>query len=180
MQPATHTKFFNRTGGRYERPPVKASESIRKGDLLKIDASTGKVEQLLALASAGAATASSGNATIWAIADEDFIADGSGVSTDGQSRTTIGVYVITDTFHWETRGYNATASNCQQQDFKAGTAYLTQRWTDDNGNWWYEVNTTTANGEWMKTSESPNSNPTDNYGISIFKPILSATVRQAQ
>ena len=162
--PATHTKFVKFSGGKYRRYPVTASADIRRGDLLKI--ASGKVDQLLTKAAVSSATVSGGNATIWGIAEEDFTADANGVSSDGQSRTTIGVRVVDDSFEIELRGYNATATDCQQQDFAIGTAYLIQRWTDANGNWWYEVNTTTTNAELMKTAQSLNSNATDNYGIS--------------
>jgi hypothetical protein len=177
-QPIEHSKFIKTTGGRLEWYEVTASAAIKKGDILTVASS--KVDQSIALPGTNSTgTASGGNLPIACVAEENFTADASGVSTDGQSRTKILCRVIDDTFVLETRGYHATASSSEQRDFAIDTAYQFQRWRGaDASTWWYEMITTTTDGEFKCINRSPNSAAADDYGINRFKAALSSTIRE--
>jgi hypothetical protein len=180
---ATHTKFIKVRGGEYREYPVVASQDIRRGDIVSLDAA-GKITQAIALPGANnTGTASGGNLPIVGWADDDFTADASGVSTDGQSRTVIGVHLFSPNSQGVSeismRIYNATAADSQQQDVVRGTAYQFQRWRGAGaGIWWYELITTTTNGELEVVEYNAESALTDSYGIVWVRPVLSATVRQ--
>jgi hypothetical protein len=180
---ATHTKFVKMRGGEYREYPVVASQSIRRGDIVSLDAA-GAVQQSIALPGTDSTgTASGGNLPILGWADDDFTADASGVSTDGQSRTVIGVHLFSPNSQGVSeiamRTYHATPGSSQQQDMIRGTAYQFQRWRDTSaGKWWYEMIPTTTNGELEVVEYNAESALTDSYGIVWVRPVLSATVRQ--
>lgn len=179
MIAATHTKFSEMSGGRPDcQVRVKGSEVIKKGDLLTVH-TDGSVKQALALpGSNNSATTSGGSTPVTHYACESFTADANGTSTDGLGRTRLTTVVIDDTFRWETRTYDGTATSTQQDDTVEGTNYQYQRWRGASAtDWWYEMIITTTNGEWIKQKRSPNSLVTDNYGANIYKPALLEAIR---
>lgn len=141
---------------------VTASQTIKRGDILKKAGAANTVEQAIAAPGAGSATLSGGSTSIVGIAVMDYTADASGVDTE-TGATKIRVVPI-QYVELLLRIYNATAADAEPQDLTLGTAYQYGRYTDADSVSFYVLSTTTTNGELVYTGTPDSVGAGDNYG----------------
>ena len=151
---------------------VPASNTINYGDLVTL--SSGNIIQTMAAnATANGANAAYANTSILgvALASIETNAAGSEATT---GRTTIPVAILDDNCEVCFRGWNATASDGEYQDFTVGTAYEPVRWTSSpNTIIWYGVCTATTNGALTVVEKVTNQAAGDDYPLLWCKLIAS-------
>jgi hypothetical protein len=147
----------------YESPeiPVAASQNIKKGDLLVL--SSGKLAQSVSLPgsnNSGQASGGSLGRIYYALAD--IVTGGSPAETDGIPVVDLNQLTAKLTL----RLYSTTAADSQQQDVAVGTSYKIGRWRGASANeWWYYLTVDSTNGDLTILAKSPESDPTDNFGL---------------
>ena len=158
--------------------PVAASQTINKGDWLKL--SSGKVAQAITKSvSANTAGLAGGSPGLFAYALGSITTDANGVATDGTGRTTLPVALLNDDTEIMLGLYNSTAGSSTQGT--AGTnlgsnfdlaivtgAAITQ--------WTYAMSTTTTAPCLTLIEKSPESTTNELYGFVWVKPSASARV----
>ncbi len=142
--------------------PVAADQNIKTFDVLIL--STGLLAQAIALPGSNNSGSAPGSLTIYAIALAPITTGASpSLETD---RIPVRILDAAGRNRLVTRLYNATAADSQQQDALVGTSYRLGRWRGASADqWWYYLSTTTAQGDTVLHKMSPDSKPTDNYGI---------------
>lgn len=146
-------------GAPTEYLPVAANQTIREGDLLVL--ASGRLTQAVARPSTNNTfTVSGGSLGTMYFAKANIVTGGSPALTEqipvvnlANARVLI-------------RIYNATPADSQWQDLAVGTAYRVGHWrgTSDQDTW-YALSTNSTNGDVTYQAPSPESDPTDNFGI---------------
>jgi hypothetical protein len=140
--------------------PVAASQTIQEGDLLVL--SSGLLAQAVALpGSNNSWSASGGSLGTMYVAAAPIVTGGS-VNPEVDR---IPVYNL-NAVHFLCRIYAATAADSQQIDLAVGTSYRVGRWRGASASeWWYALSTNATNGDVTYVAPSPESAPTDNFGL---------------
>ena len=156
--------------------PVAASQTINKGDWLKL--SSGKVTQAIAKSgSANTAVANGPSPGLIGIALCGIATDANGVATDGSGRTTIPIGLFNDDTEVMLGIYHATPTSATQNSVVTGTTYDLGIVTGaTTSTWTYTMMTTTANPCINLQEKSIESSPTETYGFVWVKPIGSGRV----
>jgi len=163
---------------------VAASQTLYPGDWV-IQTAAGvadTVEQALALpGSNNSATTSTTGQRAFGVVVGQGIVTSSGGSEAVTGRTQVLVAVFDDSTDVLTRIYNTTAGSAEPQDVKEYSVnYCLARYRGASATeWFYVLSTTTTDGILNITAKSPESNPSDDYGVVRCKPVVSARYNAA-
>ncbi|RYG30175.1 hypothetical protein EON81_25385 [bacterium] len=144
--------------------PVAASQTIKKGDLLKFSASGQTVEQALALpgANSTASADSGGSVALVGMALESIKTESSGQEAITE-RSKIRVAIFGNVNQFALRIYDATQGSSEAQDLTSGGTYQFKRWRGaDAGTWWYALSTA-GTGEFVFLKPCTTVEPTETY-----------------
>lgn len=144
---------------RQENVPLAASQTIRQGDIVRLD--SGAATQALALPETdNTATESTGNLNVYGIA---LAPATTGADPNGR---TLPVAVFDDNLECALRLYDADPDDAKPTDLVRGTAFRLARYrADASGGWFYTLTRNTTNGEAIYTAAFPDSDPDQPYGL---------------
>lgn len=152
---------------------VTASQTLYPGDWVIQTSSADTIEQALALpgSNASATTSTAGQRALGVVVGQGIVV-GSGGTEAVTGRSQVLVALFDDSTDVLCRIFNTTASAAEQQDVLEYSAnYCLARYRGASATeWFYVLSTTTTNGVLNITSKSPESNPTDDYGVVRCKP----------
>lgn len=161
---------------------VAASQTLYPGDWVVQTSAADTVEQALALpgSNSSATTSTSGQRAFGVVVGQGIVTNSGGTEAV-TGRTQVMVAVFDDSTDVLQRIYNTTAGSAEPQDVLEYSAnYCLARYRGASATeWFYVLSTTTTNGILNITAKSPESNPSDDYGVVRCKPTVAARYNAA-
>lgn len=161
---------------------VAASQTLYPGDWVVQTTSADTVEQALALPGSNNSVTTSGSGQrLLGVVVGQGITTSSGGSEAVTGRTQVLVAIFDDSTDVLARIYNATAGDAEPADvLEYSVNYTLVRYRGASATaWFYCLNTVTTNGILNITAKSPESAPTDDYGVVRCKPTVASRYNAA-
>ena len=147
--------------------PVAAANAINPGDFVSLSSGT-LIQTMAANATANGANAAYANTTYIGIALSGC------TSAEANAGATVAVAIADDNLEIGLRGWNATGSDGELQDFTVGGNYEIMRWTSNpNTVTWYAAATATTNNAVVLIQKPSDQAAADDYPIMWFRALTA-------